>query len=458
MGNTSSETRGSQRKKEPAFKSPYENQLEDLFEKLSQNDMFIKKENFERHFEGPTEGLGHRLFGRLFPSESQQSHHSNQHHKFTKQNNMSDFIRHAHDVLEQAYKVKDSQIRFYLELVVGQDANSTMEDVRNLLREACLYALALVDPEQTFKVDEDDAVIESLAKSCVVGHTMVCKNKFCEWALDFNPKVFSGLEAWLHEKFTGTVQKGYFHMLPMPSTSISEHSFSILTPSLLWYLCCVLPICYTRLDKSHTSNSDTDNAKADDENEPMYTWNLLYDSNEHGLSLNRFKHKCLNYKSPTVTLINFTNGTLLVLAIDEAWRDSSERFGGPYCAFLEILPNCSSILESSKIVYLKEMARSAPTGLLIGQSFPPKLKVNSDLSSAEFVYKDSKTEDILKIEIWGCGGVLAATAQKKQQDWDKKEVEKIRKVKRPGRWDENPDKEILNMAGVQTSHSQRGDL
>ena len=41
-------------------------------------------------------------------------------------------------------------------------------------------------------------------------------------------------------------------MLPMPNTSISDNSFSILTPSLLWYLCCVLPICYTRLEKSHS--------------------------------------------------------------------------------------------------------------------------------------------------------------------------------------------------------------
>ena len=32
------------------------------------------------------------------------------------------------------------------------------------------------------------------------------------------------------------------------------------------------------------------------------------------------------------------------------------------------------------------------------------------------------------------------------------------KVKRPGLWDENPDKEILEMAGIRTSHDQRGDF
>ena len=43
-------------------------------------------------------------------------------------------------------------------------------------------------------------------------NSSVCKEKFCSWALDFNPKVFGGLEAWLHEKFTGQEQKGHFHV------------------------------------------------------------------------------------------------------------------------------------------------------------------------------------------------------------------------------------------------------
>ena len=34
----------------------------------------------------------------------------------------------------------------------------------------------------------------------------------------------------------------------------------------------------------------------------------------------RFKKKCLNYPSPTVTLVKFLSGVLIVMALDEPWR------------------------------------------------------------------------------------------------------------------------------------------
>eukprot|EP00112_Aurelia_sp_Birch-Aquarium-sp1_P024556 Seg782.17 transcript_id=Seg782.17/GoldUCD/mRNA.D3Y31 product="Restriction of telomere capping protein 5" protein_id=Seg782.17/GoldUCD/D3Y31 len=452
MGNSSSTQEKEDKKR---FASPYQNQLEDLFQKLSNNGMVIQQDKFKEHFEGPTEGLAGKLFRHVSIRDSCEEE-AGRHHKAVNHHRKDSFIKKSHDLLEQAYKVKDSQIRFYFELMVGQDAETTIEEVKKLLREACMYALKLVESEESIGIKDDDLIIDSLARTCVFEHTSICKEKFCSWALDFNPKVFSGLEAWLHEKFTGQVQKAHFHMLPMPDLTISEHSFAILTPSLLWYLCCVLPICYTRLERSHSYNQPIDSPDGDDSNQ--YTWNIIYDSNEHGLSLNRFKHKCMNYKSPTVTLVQFTDGTLIVLALDQDWRDSSERFGGPYSCLLEIIPNCSSILESQNIFYLRSSARSSATGLLIGENLPPKVKIEADLASAELVYKGPKKKDISKIEVWGCGGVLAIAAQKKQLDWEKNEIEKMRKVKKPGRWDENPDKQILDMAGIQTSHSQRGDM
>ncbi|XP_065061200.1 uncharacterized protein LOC135688317 isoform X2 [Rhopilema esculentum] len=417
--------------------------------------MSIQQGNFKQHFEGPTERLSDALYEQICKANGGSVRDGHKPQSVEHQSKRS-FIDNAHNLLEQAFKVKDSTIRFYFELMVGQDEETTLQDMKKLLREACLYAIAVIDPEAQHEVAVDDPIIEALAKSCILHNTSVCKEKFCTWALDFNPKIFSGLEAWLHERFTGHIQRGHFHMLPMPDMTISEHSFPLLTPSLLWYLCCVLPICYTRLEKSQSYNQPCDSLESDSSR--FYTWNIIYDSNEHGLSLNRFKHKCLNYPSPTVTLVRFTNGLLLALALDEPWRDSSDRFGGSYSCLLEILPTCNSILEAQNIFYLRETARSAPKGLLVGQGLPPKIKIESDLSSAVLVYKGSTTEDIAKIEVWGCGGVLAVAAQKKQLDWEKNEIEKMRKVKRPGRWDDNPDKQILEMAGIQTSHNQRGDM
>lgn len=437
-----------------AFSSPYQLQLETLFEKLSHNGVVMHKDRFEVHFEGPREGFSATLFNKIFKYHGNSVTEAQQ--KSLQYQNKASFIRSSHDLLEEAFKVRDAKIRFYFELMVGQDEETTLQEVKRLLCEACMYALVLTESDERHVISEDDDIIGSLAKSCFVDRSSVCKEKFCNWALDFNPKVFGGLEAWLHERFTGQSQKGHFHMLPLPDMTISEHSFAILTPSLLWYLCCVLPICYTRLEKAQQFNEASHSADGDDTH--SYTWNVLYDSNEHGLSLNRFKNKCLNYPSPTVTLVKFVSGVLIAMALDQPWKDSSEKFGGSYSCLLEVLPNCRSILEQSNIFYLRESARSSAKGLLIGEGHSPKVKIETDLSSAEILYRGPQKEEILKIEVWGCGGVLAAAAQKKQAQWEMKEIEKMRKVKRPGHWDENPDKEILEMAGVRMSHSQRGDL
>ena len=58
------------------------------------------------------------------------------------------------------------------------------------------------------------------------------------------------------------------------------------------------------------------------------------------------------------------------------------------------------VAESQNIFYLRSSARSAATGLLVGESLPPKVKIEKDLASAELVYKGGKKEDISKIEVW----------------------------------------------------------
>lgn len=57
------------------------------------------------------------------------------------------------------------------------------------------------------------------------------------------------------------------------------------------------------------------------------------------------------------------------------------------------------LAESQNIFYLRSSARSSATGLLIGESLPPKVKIEADLASAELVYKGPKKKDISKIEV-----------------------------------------------------------
>jgi len=189
-----------------------------------------------------------------------------------------------------------------------------------------------------------------------------------------------------------------------------------------------------------------------------YTWNLLYESNEHGLSLNRFKNKVMSYKSPTLMFIQLEDGRLLLIAVDQPWKDSAERYGGPYCNLIEIYPTMQIIEADANMIYLKESSRAILTGLIIGSSSTkPKVIIDTDLSTVKLNYKPVPEDHAIeKIEVWGCGGVEAIASQTDLKKWEKKEVEKRRKVKLPGQWD--TDKTILEMGGVTVSHNQRADI
>ena len=57
-------------------------------------------------------------------------------------------------------------------------------------------------------------------------------------------------------------------------------------------------------------------------------------------------------------------------------------------------------------------------------------------------------------QVWGCGGVEAVVQQQKWKEWEKREVERRRKVTRESReaWQDNPDRAILEWGGVTTEH------
>ncbi|KNC86215.1 hypothetical protein SARC_01625 [Sphaeroforma arctica JP610] len=92
--------------------------------------------------------------------------------------------------------------------------------------------------------------------------------------------------------------------------------------------------------------------------------------------------------------------------------------------------------------------------------------INSDLSSGMHRlghdgYTITKTEvAIRRIEVWGCAGAAVRSGQAEQKDWERRHRERLIKVKRPGRefWDDNPDKALLEMAGITMSHSERGEM
>ncbi|XP_065681875.1 uncharacterized protein LOC100202453 isoform X2 [Hydra vulgaris] len=315
-------------------------------------------------------------------------------------------------------------------------------DLTLIFKDCCKYGILLA--MDSCVILKEDVLICSMVKSCLNGATCVSKKNVKSFLIDESFYIFAGFEAWLFEKFTGSPLKTNFEMLLLPTEC--ESGNTMLTPTLLYFLCTRLPTCYIRMDnKFNDINKDAENEK--------FSWNLLYDSNQHGLSLNRFKSKLMNYKSATITILKFVSGVVLILALDEPWRDGPDKYGGPYCQLIEVSPNLKVIETNSSMVYLKENSRSISTGLHIGCDTNSKVKIDKDLQCAELNYRNSVNEVLGRVETWGCGGVKAKRNQEDLKKWELNEIEKRKKVKLPGEWD--TDKAILEMGGVCVNHSQR---
>ena len=57
------------------------------------------------------------------------------------------------------------------------------------------------------------------------------------------------------------------------------------------------------------------------------------------------------------------------------------------------------LLVGSKMIYLKELGRSIPTGLLIGAESRPKISIDKDLSTAQINYKHLMDESVDRMEV-----------------------------------------------------------
>jgi len=440
MGNSGS---GNRRSGDEEKELPYKTELQTLFKNLLDYGV-LKKDAIQKHFQGPCEDLVDNLYNRYYidlingDSVTQNI-----------------FVERSQKILSVADESKRDQAHFYLDFLLKKNKEITSDEVQRVFSLLLQYAL-IWQPDYEPRGDkengdETDDVINSFVDSCMQGKDVVTKDDIIAWVLENNECMFDGFQAWLYHKFTGCMPKLNHEILPQPLECAEDNL--LLSRSLLWYLCCVLPTIFTKVDKDRAGRDENGE---EPELQLVRTWNLIYDSNQHGLSLNRFKNKVMNYKGPTVTVFHFANNVSAVAAIDQPWVDSPDRFGGPYCHLIQISPQLKILDASDKMAYLKELGRAIPTGMQFGSQREACIKIDTDLESATLVYMGMCSTTVLKLEVWGCGGSEAMRSQKDMRKWEKNEIEKRKKVKLPGQWD--TDKTILEMGGVCVNHSQRGDM
>ena len=115
------------------------------------------------------------------------------------------------------------------------------------------------------------------------------------------------------------------------------------------------------------------------------------------------------------------------------------------------------LASSSKNIYLNTKSRGLKLGLIFGYSqAKPILKIDENLHSIE--HESVPDDYIISVEVWGCGNVKAFQDQNNIKKWETKQIEKMRTVKIDAEWATNGDKALLDLAGIKTEHSERGDM
>ena len=116
------------------------------------------------------------------------------------------------------------------------------------------------------------------------------------------------------------------------------------------------------------------------------------------------------------------------------------------------------LVPTAKNLYLNTKSRGIQLGFIVGYGqLKPVLKINEDFQYVD--HELARNDHIVDVEVWGCGSYKNIKDQQDMANWENKQIDKMRTVKlNAGDWTENADKSILDMAGIKTEHSERGDM
>ena len=191
-------------------------------------------------------------------------------------------------------------------------------------------------------------------------------------------------------------------------------------------------------------------------------WMPLYRDWCDGRSFNALLKGALYYEGPALVLLQTEQGHVLG-ALSTVWSDNNGKFAGSTeCWLFALQPAftvCKSTSTSGNYVYLNSRNKYAPRGLGFGgqQGFF-RLWIDADFEECYVLESDATYSSgllhpssgslqisfqVAAIEVWGCGGIEAAKAQKMQRERVEGVREQARKVDKARLCDNDFDKEMF---------------
>ncbi|XP_078610124.1 uncharacterized protein LOC144881184 isoform X2 [Branchiostoma floridae x Branchiostoma japonicum] len=414
----------------------FDPRLESLFARLVEEkpgqDPCVTEDGFRRLFGVPLPAFGTVMFNAIAPNPGSGSV------------GRRAFLIGAQETLNLAGL--SSQIKYYHDVFFEKEG-VTEEGVRNMVHTAFTLCLASInlDPEA---LKGDTSILDSLASSIMKNCSKQTGKELHFVIQSHYLQLFSGLHTYVQKTLLGA-QEGTTGVNTGPNEELTasvkqRFAESMMDLPMAWVLSCILPIRYTKNRAELVEHSKL----------PKWLqWSQLYSSREHGQSLSRFEHHVFSYKDPTILLISCAGGFTFCIAVDSEWRESTAAWGGHDCLLLQLTPEVWVLDEGQGMMFVNHHARTVKNGIYFGRNFDSPLVSLQSLDSLQTAEGELA---ITNVEVWGCGDEGALKEQQRWRDWEHRQAEKTQKVKRPGRddWQDNPDKFLLDMVGVETQHPQ----
>ncbi|RUS89758.1 hypothetical protein EGW08_002461 [Elysia chlorotica] len=415
----------------------------------------LSRTTFENAFSGPLHKFGVLLFSQMTHSGSNSLRDRITREQFTKA---------GKEILE-IFDEK-SVVKYYFHLFASGKDHLTCENAKQMFEISFSLTLS-VSKIMYVEDDRDERVIGAMVTSLFGIEPKVSYDKFCKWLDSSCPHLFYGVHNWIVFVLTGSTLPEEMEMARVPQLEGVATQDNLTSMAIVWLLSVTLPPVFTRSHSGQGTSLDavtsTDASPHGGTKDPMWTsllllrkqarlpevqgWTLLYNSDQHGRSINRFNTHVSSYQAPNVIFLSFEGRNLYCLAVDKGWAEGPSKFGGEDCRLIQMLPVYRVVQAGENMVRWNEQARGIPKGIQVGcNGMAEVLSIPYDFDT---VVHYGVPCALHKIEVWGCGSETALASQKSQRNWEMSQVrrEQGRKLRLNETWDDCPDKQLMQWNG-----------
>ncbi|CAG0919626.1 unnamed protein product [Notodromas monacha] len=309
-------------------------------------------------------------------------------------------------------------LHFFLRLYASLDVAVINKDGCEQFLWACYDAATFSEHESC---EEEKFIIYAVLTSIYHQKSEVSVGYLQNWMKKNCPFITDGLSKYVMARLTNAHSEVHgdgidFRSTPglpliVNGTDIDEKSTcftdgrdKILHPAVLWLLTATVPDFYWKPNRTpvscHKLFFPTLTELITSLSAPR-KWTVLYDTDHHGMAMNRFIHHVMKYHGPTVVILYADYGYRFCLVVDEEWKDTGVYWGKSGCALIELGPEMTMVAQEPKMICFNSSIRGYPIGMSLGTDpRNPLLRIGESWNKLEF---RKIPLHLLRMQVFGTG-------------------------------------------------------